>query len=614
MINDELIKEIKDKANIVDVISNFIKLNKAGKDYLGICPFHDDTSPSLRVSPELKLFKCFACNTAGDVFRFVQLYLKINYFEAVRKVAELIGFNDPRLTSTTKSNTEKSYDNQSKEILACLHDTEVFYQYNLGTENGQKCQNYLAKRNIEPEFIESLKIGYSPADGESTINFLKAKGHSLKTIEDAGISKLQNGNYVDRFAGRLVFPISNSNGETVGFSARILEKSETEPKYINSPGTKVYIKGDILYNYYNAKDVSRLKGNIYVVEGFMDVIALQKAGLKNVVATMGTKLTENHIRLLKILNCEVILCLDGDARGQEAMMKIAHQLTSSNVNCSIIDNRLSPKDPDEIINSEGKDSLIEYLNKKLNFLDFSINFYTNTAELKNSESKRKLIEYFAPILNGITDILEFNSYIRKIANLTSYDFETISSFVKSLKKSNNIGINTQNYSNNGFRPERKSLRKLMFAEKELLFQMVKNSDAIEFYKKSNLKFYDEIYSAIASVLVDLSKNGVQIDPSDIINNIENSNIENKQEIINELASIAYDSTRPVIAEQSYLKDLLNSILGERERIVKEDILNESLSGKSDIEKARILEDRNREKEKDYINEMNGDVNYGKKGY
>ena len=365
--DNELYETVLKHADIVEVIKSFIPVTKKGKNYFAVCPFHDDTNPSLSISPEKQIFRCFVCGTSGNAISFVKKYKGLNQFEAMKLVAEISGFDDPRLHQTSKVVVKK--DDTAEAMLKCLKDLTLFYQYALTTEEGKEGLDYFNSRNLDDRLQSKFLLGYAYRDGKATCEYLQKKGHSIKTIEDIGIGKMTNGFITDKNAGRAIFPICNINGEVVGYSARRLGNG-SEAKYVNSPETYLFHKSKILYNYHNAKDKARNKKHIYVLEGFMDVFALEKVGIDNAVALMGTALTSDHIAMLRNLNCEIRMCLDGDLAGQSAMMEACRLFAKAGMSCRIVYNNNSSKDPDEILNSEGKDALIAYLNNLLLYNSF----------------------------------------------------------------------------------------------------------------------------------------------------------------------------------------------------------------------------------------------------
>ena len=587
--DDSLVNDVLKHADIVKVVSAYLPVVRKGKDYLAKCPFHDDTNPSMHISPELQIFKCFVCGTSGNAIGFVRKYEHLSFREAVKKVAEICDYHDPRLEDIREA---KVVDPRRAPLIKCLHDLTVYYQYALNSPEGKVGLDYFNNRHLDADLRSKFQLGYAFKDGKATCRFLQEKGHSLKTIEDVGIASSNNGVYSDRNAGRVVFPIMDANGEVVGYSARRLGDGP-EAKYVNSPETYLFHKSNILYNFHNAKEKARIAGYIYVLEGFMDVFALYRIGIESCVATMGTALTAEHIRLLRSLNVEIRLCLDGDLPGQKATMGIANDLVKNGLNVRIVDNQNSTKDPDEILNEDGAIALNAYLNKLISRVDFILNYYKNTNPLQTADQKMQLIQEFIPVLLAIRSQLELDSYINKIANITGYAPESIRNILKTAyskpEKSDFRDVIRE------YHPERKVLRRLEFAERELLYQMLNNRSAVAFYEQKVGGFYDETYRSIANYLIEYAGEHEDFVPVDLISALENSELADKDVLINKISELYLERNHPSDCNQDLLTNLQQVIEQEKEKIFESDTLEQSLEGKDPREKARIIAEYNRRK-------------------
>ena len=590
-VDDGLIKDVINHADIVKIISSYINVTKKGRNYWAVCPFHDDTNPSMSISPERKMFRCFVCGTSGSAITFVQKYEHIPFMEALKKVADLSDYHDPRLEGIVKV---KPVDSKKAPLLKCLNDLTLYYQYALNTDEGKEGLEYFEKRNLDAQLRSKYKLGYAFKDGKATCAFLQSKGHSVKTIEDVGVAVLSGGQYVDKNQGRVIFPICDSEGNVIGYSARRIGNGP-EAKYVNSPETYLFHKSSVLYNFHIAKERARIDQFIYVCEGFMDVFALAKIGIDSAVAIMGTALTKDHITLLRSLGVEIRLCLDGDLPGQKAMMEISKALSEAGLNVRIVDNQNSSKDPDEILNQDGPDALRAYLNNLISRVDFALNYFKNTNPLKTMDQKKALVKSFIPILVSINSQLELDSYLRKLSGVTGFEMESIRQLVKNAKNKEEYSDPTQAMAS--FHPERKALRRLELAERELLFQMLNCSKAIEFYEDKVGTFYDEVYRQVANYIVDYAKINNDISTIDIIASLEMSDLPNKFELVNELTQISYEDTHNKNCTEELLNNLLASIAEEKQKIFEKDTLEQSLSGKDPLEKARIMAEYNRRKMK-----------------
>ena len=307
-ISNEIINEIRNKTDIVDVVSRYVNLTKKGKNYIGVCPFHDDHSPSMSVSREKQIYTCFSCGASGNVINFVMDYENIGFKEALKKIADYAGI------PIDIGNVKKSV-NKNQKLYDIFEISQKIYQNNLNTEVGLKAKNYLKDRQINNTIIKEFGIGLSLKENKLLTNILQKKGYNEKEMVDSGLIGNGTNGLHDIYYNRIMFPLYDLNGQVVGYSGRIYDSNDTA-KYVNTKETAIFKKGELLYNYHKAKEEARKIGKIIVMEGFMDVIALYKAGIKNTVAIMGTALTSQHLKMLKRLSNDIVLCLDGDQAGK----------------------------------------------------------------------------------------------------------------------------------------------------------------------------------------------------------------------------------------------------------------------------------------------------------
>ena len=295
-LSQEKINEIRQSVDIVDVIGEYLSLQKKGRNYVALCPFHDDKNPSMSISPDKQIFMCFVCGTGGNVFTFLQKYLKISYIEAVKKVAEMghIDLSDYHL------DVEARPISKENATLYQMHEeAQKIYSYYLNTKLGLEAKTYLMKRHFSDELIKEFQIGYAPLQSTLYQAFEKLGFQEIDMVKSGLI--VESYQHFDRFQDRIMFPLYNQQGQVVGFSGRIYKPTQTESKYMTSPESDIFIKGQVLYHYHQCKEAVKEAGFIYLLEGFMDVIAMYKAGIENTVAIMGTALTKGHIQALRRL-------------------------------------------------------------------------------------------------------------------------------------------------------------------------------------------------------------------------------------------------------------------------------------------------------------------------
>ena len=543
MYPQDLIEAVLKHADIVQVISAYIPVTKRGRSYLAICPFHDDKNPSMNISQEKQIFKCFSCGAGGNAIGFVQRHEKISFGEAVRKVAQLSNYTDPRLTEEAP---RIQVDSSKSRLYDCINDLQAYYRYGLTIPEGEAARNYLLGRDLGTDLWEKYGIGYAPKDGQMTVKFLQAKGHSLKAIDDIGIALSRGEGTSDHNAGRVMFPLCDPNGQVVGFSARRIVSDDTA-KYINSPDGPLFHKGSLLYNYHRAAESARREGYCYLVEGFMDVMALDRAGIPQAVALMGTALTPEQIKLLRRLRCEVRLCLDGDGPGQAAMMKASLDLAKAGLRFRFVDYGNDARDPDEILREDGKEALAAKLQNLVEAVDFQLSYYAKTKKLETQEEKKAALATFLPYLQSKPAGIEYEDMLVKLATATGYAPEAIRSLAQkrgenALEKEEGIGINPPPDLLYGT----EKMSRLKRAEQTLLRYMLISPDAISFYQLSIHSFISEsLYATIAEFLIDYaSTHEGNIDINQLLSFIEASGIENAARIGEEVSTLALQEGLP----------------------------------------------------------------------
>lgn len=411
MDDHNLINEVRFKNDIVEVISSYLPLTKKGKNYFGVCPFHADTNPSMSVSREKQIYKCFSCGASGNVFNFVMDYEQVDFKEALSILAKRAGITIGNFKPTKEKKYEKYYK---------MYDLAVkFYQNNLNSEEGVKAKEYLASRKIDEDLIKRFKIGLSLRKKDTLTKILLKKDYTLKELEDYGLGNGHN----DLYINRIMFPLFDNNGDPVGFSGRIYNGSH-ESKYINTKETNIFKKGELLYNYHEAKESVREKKYLIVVEGFMDVIRLASVGIDNVVALMGTALTKEQITLLKRLSNNIYLCLDGDKAGQKGIYQNGLLLEQENVNLYAIVLK-DDLDPDEYILKYGKASFESLLENPTSFSEFKVDYLKGDYNFASIDDKSKYINQVLASLSNVTDDIKKELILEKLAKDLEINIEIL---------------------------------------------------------------------------------------------------------------------------------------------------------------------------------------------
>ena len=410
-IPESKIEEIRHTASIVDVISEHVQLRKRGKNYVGLCPFHSEKTPSFTVSEEKQIFHCFGCHIGGNVFKFLTEYHKISFVEAVQELAEQLGI------TIEIDQVDYSEQQSEQEILYDINTEAAKYFSNnlLNDDEGELALKYLQNRKIKTQTIRSFGLGYSLRGWENFINYAKQKKLDLNRAANLGlVGKSSDGRYYDKLAGRLIFPIFSPNGRVVAFAGRLLDPKEKGGKYINSPESSIYIKGRILYGLSFAKDDIRRLDKAIIVEGYMDLISLYQSGIKNVVAASGTALTDDQVQLLSRYTKNVILLFDADTAGIKASMRSIEILLKRDLDVKIV-SLPKDEDPDSFVIKYGKAEFEELIKKAENFLEYEIKYYQSLGKFDDSTTAAEAIRELVRPIALIHDELKRNLLLKNIA-------------------------------------------------------------------------------------------------------------------------------------------------------------------------------------------------------
>lgn len=479
MIPNEEINAIRNKADIVDIISSYINLIPKGKNYFGVCPFHDDHSPSLSVSPEKQIYTCFVCGASGNVFTFVQNYENVDFVTSVKIVADKVGHY---------LNINPLANNPNKKYYDLLDLANKYFVNNLSSKKGEDAKNYLInERHLSEEIIKEFNIGLALNDNNLN-KLLKTKGYTDKEMIDYSLV-IKSDTLQDLFKNRITFPICNDKGNVVAFSARIYN-GESSSKYINSKESNIFKKGHILYNYDKCKSEVIKTKTIIIVEGQIDAIRVYSIGYKNVVATMGTALTKDHINLLKKLNAKVILMMDNDDAGEKSTVTNGEELTKAGIEVTVV--RLSGnKDPDSYILEKGKDAFKNALYGAITYFDFKLNYYKKNKNLNKADELAAYINKIIEELNNSDDEVLKNITINKLSEEYHIDKEVIEA--KLVKKDSpppkEIKI---------VRKSKIKLTRYNKAAEAILYAMMNNPKYIRLYQKDLNYFPDKTYKLIAN--------------------------------------------------------------------------------------------------------------------
>ena len=563
---DNIANTIREKIDIVDIIGERLPLTKKGKNYWGICPFHDDNNPSMSVSRDKQIYKCFSCGAAGNVFNFIMNYDHMDFRDALVYLGNRCGV-DVKGVKKSSSNTRFNKMYEAYDISL------KYYVNNLNSGAGKKAREYLKNRKIDDKLIKKYEIGLSLANSNDLTNLLTKKSYDINMINEIGLSNDKHDVYNDR----IMFPLHDTYGKCVGFSGRIYDSS-SDSKYVNTKESPIFKKGEMLYNYHRVKEECRKKNYVIVMEGFMDVIRASSVGINNCIALMGTSMTKEQLNLIRRLSSNIILCLDGDDAGVNATLKNGELFLNEGIEVKVI-NLPNPDDPDTYILNNGKDKFLSLIDNSILFNDFKL------AKLKENVNFNKVSEK--------SDYI--NAVLKELAK--SDDDIRIEIVLKDLEKEYNIGYNTLELQLEKYRtpkekkkvvvPEiKKSNRRKSKYEKALvsiIYYMLNNEWVIDEVKKAKLNILDNDYRITVTEIIYYYDTNGSINLADFYTYINDR--EDTKKVIDEVIN----NKLPEVIEKEVLYDYFEVI---RDYCKKKEIdrLNDLISKEVDpLEQAKLAE-------------------------
>lgn len=491
----DIIIEILQKSDIVEVVSEFLNISKVGKNYKGICTVHNDTTPSLSISQEKQFFKCFSCGVSGNVITFLEKFQGMSKKESIIYLSKKYDINSNNFEF--KENTR--YNENQKRLIKVFSDITQKFSYDLTFKENLNVVNFLKDRDIDINIQNKFSIGYAKSSKkENYKDFLIKKNNDISTMINAS---LINGKENPIISERIIFPIKNEFGDIVGLSARTLDPNEKTYKYINSSESIIFNKSSIIYNYWKAKDIGK---EIYLVEGFMDVIAFSKVGLDNAVALMGTSISKNQI--LKLKNYSITLYFDNDQAGLNATIKAILLLLKEKINVNVVINE-SLCDPDEYLNKYGKNRFLTLINNKMAGIEFVFQYYQNTININNPNNINKFINKFNLFLDSCDPIIK-SQYSIKISKLLSVEVSEINKIIKFSPKINSHDENIilENIETKSQKTNRINSTYIFININRLLLGMLENSELIKIYLERKVFLGATNYIELASYIINKKKN------------------------------------------------------------------------------------------------------------
>lgn len=518
-MNNDLANEIRSKTDIVDIIGERIPLVARGKNFFGVCPFHDDSNPSMCVSREKQIYTCFSCHATGNVYTFLMNYEHIDFREALRYLGEKVGVNVSSINIKKKTT-------KFEPLYEAYNFAVKYFQNNLSAAVGKEARSYLSKRGINEEAIKEFEIGLSLESRDDLTKLLVSKKYEPSTLNKIGLSSDDHDIYDDR----IMFPLYDVSGQVVGFSGRIY-KDVDQNKYLNTKETDIFKKGEMLYHYHIAREECRLKKSVIVMEGFMDVIRASIVGVKNTVALMGTALTNNQFNLIKRLSNNIILCLDGDDPGVKAMLSIGEHLLDEGVEVKVVvlpDN----DDPDSFILKHGKDRFIGLVENALNFSDFKMQQLRKNVNFRSDEEKANYINEVLKETVKINDTIRVEIVLKRLEKEFDISYNTLEKRFKDLmefkKTTKRVGPEVVN----------RVVKKTKYdkAVEQILYFMLNNDWVISQVERENIVFPSEESRILSSEIIYYYKLYGNINVPDFY-----TYVQDKEDVLVLLNSILADS-------------------------------------------------------------------------
>lgn len=583
---EDLVEEIRLKNDIVDVVSAYVKLQRKGSSHFGLCPFHNEKSPSFSVSQSKQMYYCFGCGAGGNVFTFIMEYENYTFLEAVKYLADRVGVELPEIEYSEEARKQADL---KTTILDINKQAANYFYYQLKLDSGKIAYQYITDRKLTDETIKKFGIGYSSKYSNDLYHFFKNKDYSDDILKQTGLFNIDEKKGVyDKFWNRVIFPIMDVNSKVIGFGGRVM--GDGSPKYLNSPETKVFDKSRNLYGL-NFARISR-KDYILLCEGYMDVIALHQAGFTNAVASLGTSLTQGHANLLKRYTEQVYITYDSDGAGRKAAMRAIPILKEMGIIVKIID--MKPyKDPDEFIKNLGADAFEERIENAINSFMFELEFMEQGFDMKDPESKTKFFEEVAKKILEFNEDLTRENYIQAVAEKYRIGAENLRQLVSRVgiklggimvREKAKTGINTTKLKNGGMKESQRILITYLI-EEEGLYDKIKQYITPE-------DFTESLYYTVAKILFgQLEKS--EVNPAKIINHFEDEE-EHKQvaALFNtKPKAVETKSDKEKALNETIVRVKENSLINKGSNLSTGDIVTEMqklTEGKKMIERLRTL--------------------------
>lgn len=592
---EDFIEEVRVANEITDVLSEYLTLKPKGKNYFGLCPFHNEKTPSFSVDPEKQLYHCFGCGAGGNVFTFIMDQERLDFIDSVKFLAQRKGIPLP---GSIESPQDEETRKHKEQLYRLNREAALYYHENLLSHHGRHALEYLKSRGIDQRIIKTFGIGYAPRSWDSTKNYLLSKGFDKQLLTETGLILEKNQREYDRFRDRIMFPIIDHRDRVVGFGGRVLDDSA--PKYLNSPESPIFNKGSVLFGLNLARKRRPIESFI-IVEGYLDVITLHRFGIYNGVASLGTALTPDQARLMRRYAQNIYTAYDGDTAGQKATLRGLDILKSVGCNVRVI---VFPKgmDPDDILVNHG----IEYFNKLMNnamtITDFKLERLQAQYDLDNQEEKVEFTTKAVRILTDVDNLLERDIYIQRLNNLTGFRPELLYRYVEQVEnrggkpglKKNKIGNNRHT---TPIRKARIHIAANIKAEMHLIRLMASDEEMAKriINRLGDLRFDDPIHNKVADIIKELIARDVGLNPAQVLNYVQDDKLRGKITEIFEI-EMEYDNV------DRYIDDCIGEL--RRSQLEKRrNYLMEQISRMDEMQEHNSIEYKNLVEELSAINRM-----------
>ncbi len=573
---EEIVEEVRIKNDIVDVISGYVKLQKKGNSYFGLCPFHNEKSPSLSVSRDKQMYYCFGCGAGGNVFTFIMEYENFSFVEALKYLAERAGVELPQMEYSREEQEKRDLRNALLEINKLA---AKYYYAQLKTEKGRTAWKYLKERGLDDETIVHFGLGYSNKYSDDLSRYLKTMGYSEELQQKAGLVTIDEKHGVhDKFWNRVMFPIMDVNNRVIGFGGRVM--GDAKPKYLNSPETMIFDKSRNLYGLHRAR-TSR-KPYFIVCEGYMDVIALHQAGFQNAVASLGTALTSGHASLIKRYVKDVYLTYDSDEAGTRAALRAAPILKASGINTKVI--RMEPyKDPDEFIKNLGAEAFEERITNAENSFMFGLRVLAKSYDMNSPEGKTEFFRETARRLGEFEEEIERNNYIEAVAKTYHTGYEELQKLVRKLAVQSGLAAPAVRAKPSVHRGKKESGNTT--SQKALLTWMLEDEGVFGQIRKYIFPedFTKKLYQDVAEMLYEQYDNGER-NPAKIMNHFTD------EEEHREVAKLFHTRIKELTTKEEQEKALKEMVIQVKRNSIEE---KTAKLASTDIQGLQLLMDAKR---------------------